>query len=336
MSRHDTQARHAAFGPEGQAALGRSRVAVVGAGALGSAAAEMLIRAGVGSLRLIDRDLVELSNLHRQSLYDEEDVRLARPKAVAAAAHLRRIDSGRPVEPRVEDLDGANALELLGGVDLVLDGLDNFEARQVVNEACLDLGTPWVHAACLGSVSVAWPIRPGAGACFACLVPEVPAAGQAPTCDVAGVLPPAVHAAAAQQVAEALKLVAGRHEALLPGPWTLDCWTGRTSVVAARRDPDCPACGRGDRAWLGRRREGDVIACGRNGVQLAPAAGAGIDLDELEDRLGSLEGLTRNRFLLRFPAGEQELTVFRDGRVLVAGTTDPARARALAARWLGG
>ena len=152
-------------------------MAVVGAGALGSAAAEMLARAGVGALRLIDRDVVELSNLHRQSLYDEEDVRRARPKAVAAAAHLARIDSSLPVESRVEDLVGANALDLLGGVDLVLDGLDNFEARQVVNEACLELGSPWVHAACLGSRAVAWAIRPGQGACFACLVPEVPAAG---------------------------------------------------------------------------------------------------------------------------------------------------------------
>ena len=336
MSRHDTQVRFAPYGPEGQAALEAACVAIVGAGALGSAAAELLVRAGVGRLRIVDRDVVELSNLHRQSLYDEDDVRRARPKAVAAAAHLARIDSGRTVEALVEDLDGANAAELLAGADLVLDGSDNFETRQVLNEACLESGTSWIHAACLGASSVVWPIRPGRGACFACLVPEVPAPGEAPTCDAAGVLPSAVQAAVAQQAAEAFKLFAGAGDALLPGPWTLDGWTGRATVVPAERDPDCPACGRGERRWLGRKREGEVVACGRNGVQLAPAAAGRIDLDELASRLAGLEGLTRNRFLLRIPAGEEELTVFRDGRVLVAGTQDPARARALASRWLGG
>jgi adenylyltransferase/sulfurtransferase len=335
LSRYDTQARFAQFGPDGQAALERARVAIVGVGALGSAAAEGLARAGVGALRLVDRDLVELSNLHRQSLYDEDDWKQARPKAVAAATHLERLRSDLPVEALVADLDGANALELLSGCDLVLDGSDNFEARQVLNEACLESATPWVHAACLGSRAVAWAIVPGR-ACFACLVPEVPPPGEAGTCDAAGVLPPAVQAAVAQQLSEAFKIFAGRDEELLPGPWNLDVWTGRASVVAADADPDCRACGRRDWAFLGRARSGEVIACGRNGVQLAPAGEGPVDLETIASRLGEVEGLTRNRFLLRFAAGAEELTLFRDGRVLVSGTRDPARARAVAARWLGG
>lgn len=335
LSRYDTQVRFARFGPDGQAALERARVVIVGAGALGSSAAECLARAGVGALRLIDRDVVELSNLHRQSLYDERDWQEGRPKAVAAARHLGRLRGDLEVEAVVADLDGANASELLAGTDLVLDGSDNFEARQVVNEACLDSGTPWVHAACLGSKAVAWALVPGR-ACFACLVPEVPAPGEAPTCDAAGVLPTAVQAAVAQQVTEALKILAGRTEELLKGPWTLDCWTGRASVVPALADPDCRACARGVRAFLGRAREGEVIACGRNGVHLSPAGAGTVDLAEVAARLGAVEGLTRNRFLLRFAAGAEELTLFRDGRMLVSGTRDPARARAVAARWFGG
>ena len=307
----------------------------MGAGALGSAAAEGLARAGVGALRLIDRDVVELSNLHRQSLYDESDWKRARPKAVAAAEHLKLLRSDLEIEPLVEDLDGANARDLLSGCDLVLDGTDNFEARQVLNEACLESASPWVHAACLGSRAVAWPILPGR-ACFACLIPEVPLPGQAPTCDAAGVLPPAVQAAVAQQLTEAFKILAGCDDDLLAGPWNLDLWTGRASVVRAEVDPDCRACGMRDWRFLGKAREGDVIACGRNGVQLAPVTAGPVDLESVASRLGEVEGLTRNRFLLRFAAGAEELTLFRDGRVLVSGTRDPMRARAVATRWLGG
>ena len=256
--------------------------------------------------------------------------------AVAAGRHLARLRSDLEVEELVVDLDGGNAQALLGGVDLVLDGSDNFETRQVVNEACLMSGTPWVHAACLGSTAVVWPIRPGEGACFACLVPDLPGPGQAPTCEAAGVLPSAVGAASAQQLSEAFKLLAGRHDDLLAGPWTLDVWTGRAVTVRALRDPDCGACVHRDFRFLGRRRAGEVVTCGRHGVQLAPPGEVAVDLAALERRLGEQPGLTRNRFLLRFEAGDEILTIFRDGRVLVAGTRDPVRARAVAARWFGG
>ncbi len=335
-ARHDRQARFAPLGREGQRRVAAGRVTVVGCGALGSVAADLLARAGVGWLRLVDRDVLELSNLHRQALFTEDDVARALPKAVALAAHLQAVDGRVRVEAVVEDLDGANATELLRGCDVVIDGTDNFEARHVINEACLDLGVPWVHGACLGATAVAWPILPGR-ACFACLVPEAPAPGQAPTCETAGVLGSAVHVAAAIQVTETMKVLAGCTEAILDGPFTHDAWSGASARVRAERDADCPSCGAAaSRRFLGRRRSADAIACGRGAVQVRTAAAQGPDLDALERLLAPRIDLTRNRWLLRFAPEGREVTVFADGRVLVSGTREPAEARALVSRWLGG
>lgn len=309
---------------------------IVGCGALGSVAADMLARAGVGRLRLIDRDVLELSNLHRQAMYTEADVASRLPKAVAASAHLVAVDASLAAEAVVADLDGASVLELLRGADVVLDGTDNFEARHVLNEACLDLAIPWVHAACLGATAVAWPIVPGRTACFACAVPGAPGPGEVETCETTGVIGPAVHLAAGVQAAEAMKILAGRHEALLPGPWTWDAWTGRGAVVRVERDPACTACGLGERRFLGRARQADAIACGRGAVQLTPASPGGVDLDAVAKRLQDAPGLVRNRWLLRFADGTRDVTIFRDGRILVSGTREPSEARAIASRWLGG
>lgn len=333
-SRHARQARFAPIGEAGQGAIRAAHVAVVGCGALGSVASEMLVRAGVGRITLIDRDVLELSNLHRQSLFTEADVASGLPKAVAAAARLRALDAEARVDACVEDLDGLNALSLLGDSDVVLDGSDNFEARHLVNEACLELERPWVHAACLGALAVAWPIVPG-GACFACAVPETPAPGEMATCESAGVIGSAVHLAAAVQVAETLKLLVGDVASLLPGAWTWDAWANRGAVARVARDPGCSRCVLGERVYLGRARRTDVVACGRGAVQLAAASQGRLDLDALAGRLAQAEGLVSNRWLVRFEAEGHALTVFRDGRVLVSGTREPAEARALAARWLG-
>ena len=332
--RHERQTRFAPLGLEGQEAIARGRVVVVGCGALGSVASEMLARAGVASLRLIDRDVLELCNLHRQSLFTEQDVHEGLPKPVAAAARLRAIDPAVEVEPVVADFDGANALALLQGASCVLDATDNFEARHVINEACLETRTPWVHAACLGATALAWAVVPG-GACYACLVPDAPSPGEVATCETSGIIGPAVHLAAGVQVAEALKILAGRTDALLPGPWTLDAWTGRGAVVRAQRDPSCGACVLGQRRFLGRPRRAETVACGRGAVQLRPFADGEIDLDPVEARLRACGPVVRNRWLVRLRADERDVTVFRDGRVLVSGTREPGEARALAARYLG-
>lgn len=337
MDRYERQARFRPLGPEGQAALGRAVVTVVGVGALGSAAAELLGRAGVGALRLVDRDVVEVGNLHRQSLFDEEDAREAIPKAEAAARHLHRIRSDLGVQVHVVDLDGTRARELLAGSTVILDGSDNFEARHLLNEASLDLDLPWVHAACLGSRAVAWPLVPGRGACWACHVPDIPAPGDAETCETAGIIAPAVQAAVAVQVAECLKLIAGRVGDVLPGPWTADVWEGSATVVRSTRDPECAACGRREWRLLGRRREGTWVACGGSAVQLRPAGLVdGLDLGRLARRLTSSVPVRQNRHLLRFQAEGHLLTVFHDGRVVVGGTRDVDRARVLVARHLGG
>lgn len=337
------QARFAPLGEAGQRALAASAVTVVGVGALGSVAAELLARSGIGRLRLVDRDVVERSNLHRVALFDVEDAEEARAKAPAAAEHLRRLAPDVVVEPVVADLDGRTAAGLLEQSDLVLDGTDNFEARHVLNEASLESGVPWIHAACLGARATVWPIVPGRGdACFACLVPDVPAVGEVETCESAGVLAPAAHLAASWQVAAALRLLAqgagvGVDLGGMARALTMDCWSGETASVRAVRDPQCPACSRGERRFLGRRRRGDWVACGREAVQIRPAGweGGGA-LERLARRLDDGRPLRQNPYLLRFPAEDCEITVFADGRVLVTGTRDVSRARALVSRQLGG
>lgn len=333
MSRYIRQARFASLGDEGQAAVERGEVAIVGCGALGSVAADMLARAGVARLRLIDRDVADLSNLHRVALLDEADVREGLPKAVAIARHLERIRGDAVLEPIVTDLDGANAEDLLRGCDVVLDGTDNFEARLVLNEACLELGLPWIHAAVLGSQALAWPILPG-GACYACFVPDAPAPGEAATCESAGIIGAAVHAAAALQACEALKILSGRGEPLA-GPWSIDPWSRSIARVRAERSPTCPTCVLGERRYLGRPRMGAAAACGRSAVQVMPGESGEADLERLAGRLDGVADVKLNAFVLRFRAGDNDMTVFRDGRVLVAGTRDVARARSLVAQYLG-
>ena len=331
LDRYSRQARFGPLGAEGQAALEAARATIVGCGALGSVAADLLARAGVRALRLIDRDVLDVTNLHRVALMDEADVRDGLPKSVALARHLGRVRADLAVEPVVADLDGANALGLLRDADVVLDGTDNFEARHVLNEACLELATPWVHAAVLGAQALAWAVVPG-GACYACLVPDAPAPGEVATCETAGVLGAAVHVAASLQVGEAMKLLS-RRAAPLDGPRSVDVWTGETSRVRAARDPQCATCAGGERRWLGRARAGDAVACGRGAVQVR--GGGAADLERLRSRLDGCADVRLNSFVLRFTADGRDLTVFRDGRVLVAGTRDVAEARGLVARYLG-
>ena len=309
---------------------------VAGCGALGSTAAEILARAGVGFLRLVDRDVVELSNLARQALFTEGDVARALPKAVAAAEHLRLLNSEVEVEARVADLHPGTVDGLLAGTDLVLDGADNFETRMLVNEACVRDGRPWIYAACLGSYAVCCAIRPGVTACLRCFLEETPAPGEAETCETAGILGPAVHAAAALEAGQALRLLAGEPAggALL----SVDVWKGETAKVEVGGPrPGCPVCGERRFDYLERRAGSrEVVLCGRTTVQVRPAAPARVDLESLGARLRAAGEVERNAFLLRFRDGRgHELVCFPDGRVLVRGVGDPAEARGLVARFVG-
>jgi adenylyltransferase/sulfurtransferase len=309
----------------------------VGAGALGSIAAEMLVRAGVGRLRLVDRDYVDESNLQRQSLYDEWDVRQGLPKAIAAAAKLRRINGDVEVEARVEDVHAGNALALVSGMDLVVDGTDNFETRYLLNDVSIRSSVPWIYAACVGSYGMSFVVLPGETPCLRCLLEEEPPPGTSPTCDTAGVIAPAVHAVSAFQVAEALKILSGRKDALSGAVLSLDVWKGAADWFRpARRRKECPACGRGELDYLsGSSGSQAVTLCGRNAVQVRPARPSALSLDDLARRLESLGDVTKNDYLLRARIADHEIVLFRDGRAIVHGTTDPAEARSLYARYVG-
>jgi shikimate dehydrogenase/3-dehydroquinate dehydratase type I len=336
-TRYSRQVLFSGIGREGQARIGKARVLQVGAGALGSVASEMLVRAGVGYLRLLDRDYLEESNLQRQTLYDEEDVRRALPKAIAGAERLARVNSEVTVEPVIADLGPENVETYLSDVDLAIDGTDNFETRFLLNDACVKERKDWIYGACVGSYGLGLVIRPGKTACLRCLLEEEPPPGSSPTCDTAGVIAPIVHAIAAFQVSEALKLLAGRESDLTGKMFSLDVWSGRVDAFQPKGPrPDCPACGLRDFEYLeGRGRSRATVLCGREAVQVLPATRGGIELEEVAARLKSLGEVSVNPYLLRFQAGEKTVVLFADGRAIVHGTNDPGEARSLYARYVG-
>jgi len=337
VSRYSRQELFEGIGAQGQERLARARVVVVGCGALGSVLCETLVRAGVGALTVIDRDFVEESNLQRQSLFDEADVARSLPKAVAAEARLRRINSRVEVRGVVRDLGPDEAGELLAGASLVLDGTDNFETRFLLNDVAIRDGIPWVYGACVAAYGVAMLVRPGRTPCLRCLLEEMPAPGSGPTCETARVIAPVVQAVAAVQAAEALKLLAGAEEALLPGIFSVDLWQGRFEVKDLRhRAPTCPACTERRFDYAARRGAGpSAVLCGRNAVQVRPGRPTRLDLEELAARLGRLGAVRRNEYLVRFSGEGAELVVFEDGRALVKDVASPARARSLYARYVG-
>ena len=333
--RYSRQELFAGIGRDGQARLRRARVVVVGGGALGSVIAEQVVRAGVAALTLVDRDAVEPSNLQRQSLYDEADAEAGTPKAVAAEAKLRRMNSDVDVRGEVADLGSDNAAALLAGADVVLDGTDNFETRFLLNDVCLQAGIPWVYGACVSAHGLALAIRPHVSPCLRCVLGDMPPPGSGATCDTAGVIAPIVHVVAGVQVAEALKILAGRTEDLLGGLFTADLWSGRFEVLdLSGQAPWCPACteGRYDFASLPRA---EAVLCGRDAVQIPGPPGGVVDLAALAARLRPLGDVRAGEHLVRFRGEDVEIMVFRDGRALVKGVNDVAQARSLYARYVG-
>lgn len=336
--RYSRQTRFAPLGPDGQAKLAAARVAVVGCGALGSVVAMTLARAGVGFLRLVDRDIPELSNLPRQVLFDEADVAAGLPKAVAAAGRLATINSQIAIEPVVADLSAANAADLLGGCDVIVDGSDNFEARFLVNEVACRRRVPWVHGGAIGAEGRVLAIVPGRTACLRCLIPEPPAAGSLPTCDTAGIIGPAAVVVGAVEAAEAIKLVVGAPEAASNRLLVCDLWSNvwRTVDLAPLVAAGCPTCRAADYPWLEGRLGGrPTPLCGRDAVQV-PSAGGGVDLAAVAARLARVGTVVANRWIVRADVEEGiQLAVFADGRAIVTGTREEARARAIVSRYLG-
>ncbi len=336
-ARYSRQILFDGIGPEGQARMMAARVALVGCGALGTVQASLLVRAGVGTLRIIDRDFVEESNLQRQILFDEEDVRALLPKAVAAERKLSAVNSIVKVEALVEDVNPSSVDRLLNGFDLIVDGTDNFDARFLINDYAIKSGIPWIYGACVGSYGLTFPILPGETACLRCVFESAPPAGVSPSCDTAGVIGPIVGVIASLQTAEALKILAGRKDRLNHRISTFDLWENQRDIIdLPPRHADCPCCGRREFPYLEGTLGADATTlCGRNSVQIRRRDGGRVDLEELANRLAPVATLERNRFLLRASIDNYQLAVFADGRAIISGTYDLAIAKSLYARYVG-
>jgi adenylyltransferase/sulfurtransferase len=338
-ARYVRQMRFAPFGEEGQRKLASGRALICGCGALGTVAAVTLVRAGVGHVRIVDRDFLELSNLQRQMLFDEADAAAQLPKAVAAAARLKRINSSIEIEGIVADVSPANIEELVAGVDVIVDGTDNFETRFLLNDAALKFNIPWIYGGCLGAEGQTMTILPGETGCLRCLMPEPPPPGVMPTCETAGVLGPIVNVISSIQACEALKILSGNRADVSRSLAVIDLWTNhfrQFDMTTLREQSDCPTCQRGEYAWLTGDRVGQsLVLCGRNAVQVTPTSLELLNLDELASKLGSVGRVTQNRYLVRCAVDGLELTVFADGRAIVSGVSDPAAARAAYAKYVG-
>jgi adenylyltransferase/sulfurtransferase len=339
INRYDRQARFAPLGEVGQQRLAQSRALVCGCGALGSVIAETLVRAGVGMVRIVDRDFLELNNLQRQVLYDEDDVAQGLPKAIAAANKLRRINSEIEIEPVVADVSHRNVAELAGDVDAIVDGTDNFAVRFLLNDFAVKHGKPWVYGGCIGAEGQSMTILPGETPCLACLMTDAPPPGTTPTCDTAGILGPIVGVVASIEAAEALKILADHRDAVNRRLTIIDLWDNQVRAVSLsrlRETSDCRVCKHREFAWLsGERGSAPAVLCGRNAVQLNAEAGATMSLENLAARLNGVGPVQRNAFLLRLTVDGYVLTVFPDGRTIVSGTDDIATARSVHARYIG-
>jgi molybdopterin/thiamine biosynthesis adenylyltransferase len=332
--RYSRQILFREIGAEGQVKLTDSRVAIVGCGATGSALASLLARAGVGYLRIIDRDYVEPSNLQRQVLFDERDAAESLPKAIAAANKIKAFNSDITVEPEVADLTPEDLEALLGGVQLVMDGTDNFETRYLVNDFCVKTALPWIYTAAVGSYCVAMNVLPGETACLACVFPEPPT-GVVETCDTSGILNSAVNAIAALSATEAIKFLVGAKERMRRTLLSMDVWwNDRAEISAAIPKADCSCCGRREFPYLAGEGRPHITLCGRNSVQIHERARP-IDFNQMSERLRPHGTVRHNEYVLKFWREPFELTLFPDGRAIVKGTTDTGVARSLYARFVG-
>jgi molybdopterin/thiamine biosynthesis adenylyltransferase len=333
-ARYSRQVLFPGIGAEGQRRIGQGRVAIVGCGATGTCVASLLARAGVGHLLIIDRDYVEPSNLQRQTLFDEADAAESLPKAVAASRKIAAFNSEVQVQAEVADLTPENVEPLLGQADLILDATDNFETRYLINDWAVKAGKPWIYAAAVGSYAVTMNIIPGETACLSCIFPAPPQ-GTVETCDTAGILNSAVNWVGSIQATEALKFLVGARDKLRRTMISLDLWSNRAAEVAAARPRgDCQTCQQRTFPHLAGERRPQITLCGRNSVQIHERQRP-VDFAEMSARLQPHGTVKHNDFVLKFWREPYELTLFPDGRAIIKGTSDPAMARSLYARYIG-
>jgi adenylyltransferase/sulfurtransferase len=335
--RYSRQILFAEIGKTGQDKLLNARVAIVGCGALGASHAEMLSRAGVGRLKIVDRDFVEYTNLQRQTLFSERDAAERLPKAVAARERIAEINSGIEVEAVVADVNPSNVESLIADADLILDGTDNFQVRYLLNDACVKHGKTWIYGAAVSSYGTTMTIVPGSTPCLRCIFEEMPDAGSSPTCDTAGVIMPIIATISAVQVTEAIKLIVGDREALHGSLLQFDVWQNDwRKIRLSHPTPDCPACGGRRFEFLDAESlEFSAVLCGRNAVQISPARPVSINLGAVAEKLSHLTDVKQNEYLVRFTADGNEITIFRDARAIISGTDNVSVARSLYARFVG-
>lgn len=360
LARYSRQVLFEPWGEAAQRRLRHSRVTLIGCGALGTVLANTIVRAGVGAIRIVDRDFIELDNLQRQVLFDEQDIASNLPKAEAAARKLRKINSAVEVEGVVLDAHAGNIESLCADADLILDGADNFETRFLINDVAVKHGIPWIYGAVIAAEGLVMPILPATAGgetaatdgpagriptpCLRCIWEEAPPPGMSPTCDTAGVLGPVVNLVASLQALEAMKILAGRFDALVRDLVSIDAWSGRfrrMNMQSAREHGDCPCCKRRRFEFLsGVRSSTAVSLCGRDAIQISPGRGdmqqspAAVNLKEIAGRLKSGRAV-HNEFMLKFTIDGYAITVFPDGRAIIKGTRDPATARSLYAKYIG-
>lgn len=332
--RYSRQVLFTPIGTEGQKRLATARIAIVGCGATGSALASLLSRAGVGYLRLIDRDYVEPSNLQRQVLFDEADAAGSLPKAIAAAGKIRSFNSEIQVEPHAADLTPENVADLLSDLDLMLDGTDNFETRYLINDFAVSRHIPWIYAAAVASYAVTMTILPGETACLACIFPDSPK-GTVETCDTSGILNSAVNLVASIASSEAIKLLVGARDKVRRTLLSFDVWSNdHAEISTARPQTGCRTCDEQQFIHLDGEGRPHITLCGRNSVQIHERHRP-IDFNEVTRRLAPHGSVRHNEFVLKFWRDPYEMTLFPDGRAIIKGTTDTAIARSFYARYVG-
>jgi len=321
----------------GQEKLLNSRVLLVGCGALGAAHAETLTRAGVGFIRIVDRDFVESSNLQRQSLFSESDAKDRLPKAIAAKNRLMEINSEIEVEAIVADVNHSNIESLIKDCDLILDGTDNFQTRYLVNDACIKQNKIWIYGAAVSSYGVTMTIQPNVTPCLRCIFEEMPGAGKAPTCDTAGVIQPIINSISAVQTTEALKILTGNFDSLHKSLMQIDIWRNEwRKIKLGAPNAECPTCACKNFEFLdAESSEFSAVLCGRDAIQISPPKPSDLDLPALAEKLKNIAEVKQNEYLLRLTVGELELTVFRDARAIIRGTDDVAAARSVYAKYVG-
>jgi len=335
--RYNRQMLFREIGAGGQEKLLNSCVLLVGCGALGASHAEILARAGVGFLRIVDRDFVEFSNLQRQTLYSESDAKERLPKAIAAQNRIKKINSEIETEAIVADVNHSNIENLIKDCDLILDGTDNFQIRYLMNDACVKHSKTWIYGAAVSSYGTTMTIFPNETPCLRCIFEEMPNAGSAPTCDTAGVIQPIISSVSAIQTTEALKILTGNRDKLHKSLVQIDVWQNDwRKIKLGLPNKDCECCARANFEFLdAESSEFSAVLCGRNAVQIAPPKASQIDLQNLSEKLKNLGEIKLNEYLLRLTIDDYELTVFRDARAIIRGTDDVSTARSIYAKYIG-